>query len=138
MTHMDQTANAIEGGSGSTDTERKVLKELFGDSRYTDLYRELHPEGQETTSTASHKQWTGLSNGRERVGKRIDYILGSSEIEALAYHIDQTPLTDHITDHAAVIATVRYHPARPACIEEYLLQNSSHPPKIKTRQLNDI
>ena len=135
---MDQTANAIEGGSGSTDIERRALKELFGDNRYTDLYRELQPEGRETTSIASHKQWTGLSNGKERVGKRMDYILGSSEIEALAYHIDQTPLTDHITDHAAVIATVRYHPARPACIEEYLLQNSSHPPKIKTRQLNDI
>jgi len=137
MTHMDQTANAIEGGSGSTEAERKALKELFGDGRYTDLYRELHPEGQEITSIASHEQWTGLPNGRERVGKRIDYILGSSEIEALAYHIDQTPLTDHITDHAAVIATVRYHPARPACIEEYLLQNSSHPPKIKTRQHGD-
>ena len=120
MTDMDQTANATEGGSGSTKIEREALKDLFGDTRYTDLYRQLHPDGRETTSIASHEQWTGLPNGTIEVGKRIDYILGSSDIEALTYHIDQTPLTDRITDHAAVIATLRYHPARPACIEEFL------------------
>jgi exonuclease III len=135
MTDLDQTANAIKGGSGSTDAEREALKDLFSDNHYADLYRQLHPEGRETTSTASHEQWTGLPNGKEEVGKRIDYILGSSEIEALAYHIDQTPLTDGITDHAAVIATVRYYPVRPPCIEEYLRQNPS--PKVRFKNTNE-
>ena len=128
ITDLDQTENAVVEGSGSTTAERQALKDLFGDNRYADLYREVHPDGRETTSTASHEQWTGLPNGKEEVGKRIDYILGSSEIEALTYHIDQTPLTDHITDHAAVIATVRYHPVYPPCIEEYLRQNPN--PKV--------
>ena len=128
ITDLDQTENAVVEGSGSTTAERQAFKDLFGDNRYADLYREVHPDGRETTSTASHEQWTGLPNGKEEVGKRIDYILGSSEIEALTYHIDQTPLTDHITDHAAVIATVRYHPVYPPCIEEYLRQNPN--PKV--------
>ena len=115
-------------GSGSTTAERQALEDLFNDSYYADLYRELYPEGRETTSTASHEQWTGSPNGKEEVGKRIDYILGSSEIEVLAYQIDQSPIIDHITDHAAVMATVRYHPAYPPCIEEYLRQNPN--PKV--------
>ena len=131
---IDQTDNAVAEGSGSTTAEREALKDLFNDNHYADLYRQLHPEGRETTSVASHEQWTGLPNGKEEVGKRIDYILGSSEIEALAYHIDQTPLIDHITDHAAVIATVRYHPVRPPCIEEYLRQNPNPKVRFKNTQ----
>ena len=122
MTHLDQTANAIEGGSGSTDTEREALKDLFGDNRYADLYRELHPDGRETTSTASHEQWTGLPNGKEEVGKRIDYILGSSGIEPLTCTIDHTPRTNGITDHSAVLATIQYRQHYPPCLAEYLLK----------------
>ena len=120
MTDLDQTDNAVAEGSGSTTAERKALQELFTDSTYTDFYRMCNPTTQDFTSEAAHTQWTGQPNGTAVVGKRIDYILGSSNLHPESCYIDHTPLTNKITDHAAVIATIQYRRHHPPILAEYL------------------
>ena len=70
----------VAEGCGSTTAERQALQELFTDSTYTDFYRMCNPTTQDFTSEAAHTQWTGKPNGTAVVGKRIDYILGSSNL----------------------------------------------------------
>ena len=120
MTDLDQTDNAVAEGSGSTTAERKALQELFTDSTYTDFYRMCNPTTRDFTSEAAHTQWTGQPNGTAVVGKRIDYILGSSNLHPESCYIDHTPLTNKITDHAAVIATIQYRRHHPPILAEYL------------------
>ena len=79
-----------------------------------------NPTTQDFTSEAGHTQWTGKPNGTAMVGKRIDYILGSSNLHPESCIIDHTPLTNKITDHAAVIATVQYRKLYPPILAEYL------------------
>ena len=120
MTDLDQTDNAVAEGSGSTTAERKALQELCTGSTYTDFYRMCNPTTQDFTSEAAHTQWTGRPNGTAVVGKRIDYILGSSNLHPESCYIDHTPLTNKITDHAAVIATIQYRRHYPLILADYL------------------
>ena len=120
MTDLDQTDNAVAEGSGSTTAERQALQELFTDTTYTDFYRMCNPTTQDFTSEAAHTQWTGKPNGTAVVGKRIDYILGSANLHPDSCTIDHTPLTNKITDHAAVIATIQYRKWHPPILAEYL------------------
>ena len=120
MTDLDQTDNAVAEGSGSTTAERQALQELFTDSTYADFYRMCNPTSRDFTSEAAHTQWTGKPSGTATVGKRIDYILGSSNLDPESCVIDHTPLANKITDHAAVIATVQYRKLYPPILAEYL------------------
>ena len=122
MTDLDQTENAMAEGSGSTTAERQALQDLFTDSTYADFYRMCNPTTQDFTSEAAHTQWTGKPNGTAVVGKRIDYILGSSKLHAESCIIDHTPRTNGITDHSAVLATIQYRQHYPPCLAEYLLK----------------
>jgi len=120
MTDLDQTENALPEGSGSTTAERQALEQLFTDSTYADFYRTCNPDTRDFTSKAGHTQWTGQPNGTAIVGKRIDYILGSSNLHPESCCIDHTPLTNKITDHAAVVATIQYRRHHPPILAEYL------------------
>ena len=137
MTDLDQTDNALAEGSGSTTAERQALQELFTDSTYADFYRMCNPTTRDFTSEAAHIQWTGKPNGTAVVGKRIDYILGSSNLHSESCTIDHTPITNKITDHAAVIATVQYRKLYPPILAEYLaserLRFLKRPPQKRRR-----
>ena len=109
--------------------ECDALQELFTDSTYADFYRMCNPDTRDFTSEAGHTQWTGKPNGTTLVGKRIDYILGSSKLHPESCAIDHTPRTSKITDHAAVTATIHYRKHYPPCYADYLASEQIRLPK---------